>query len=104
MCGSKLCSLSQSKAPISLPYFFQMVESLNMVLVVGLSVDYSVHLAEGYSRSAHFDRLSRTRDALREVKYLDSPHDTFYKKVYCGYEKLFWQGCCKGVPEGTEVH
>jgi predicted RND superfamily exporter protein len=45
----------------------QMLESLNLVLVVGLSVDYVVHLAEGYSRSAHNDRLGRTRDALEEV-------------------------------------
>ncbi len=38
-----------------------------MVLVVGLAVDYCVHLAEGYSRSAHSDRKNRTRDALTEV-------------------------------------
>jgi len=34
---------------------------------VGLSVDYVVHLAEGYSRSAKVDRLGRTRDMLGEV-------------------------------------
>lgn len=38
-----------------------------MVLVVGLSVDYVVHLAEGYSRSLQTDRRGRTRDMLREV-------------------------------------
>jgi predicted RND superfamily exporter protein len=43
------------------------LESLNLVLVVGLAVDYVVHLAEGYSRSAHSDRLNRLRDALEEV-------------------------------------
>ena len=43
------------------------MESLNLVLVVGLAVDYCVHLAEGYSRSTHHDRLGRVRDALTEV-------------------------------------
>jgi len=47
--------------------YFQLLESLNLVLVVGLSVDYVVHLAEGYSRSAKRDRLGRTRDMLGEV-------------------------------------
>ena len=45
----------------------QVLESLNLVLVVGLSVDYVVHLAEGYSRSVKGDRLGRTRDMLEEV-------------------------------------
>ena len=45
----------------------QMLESLNLVLVVGLSVDYVVHLAEGYSRSLHTDRLGRLHDMLEEV-------------------------------------
>ena len=38
-----------------------------MCMVVGLSVDYVVHLAEGYHRSAHADRESRVRDMLEEV-------------------------------------
>ena len=37
------------------------------MLVVGLSVDYVVHLAEGYSRSLHKDRHGRVRDMLQEV-------------------------------------
>jgi predicted RND superfamily exporter protein len=45
----------------------QMLESLNLVLVVGLSVDYVVHLAEGYSRSLRKDRLGRVQDMLEEV-------------------------------------
>ena len=45
----------------------QVLESLNLVLVVGLSVDYVVHLAEGYSRSAASTRKERTRDMLEEV-------------------------------------
>ena len=46
---------------------FQLLESLNLVLVVGLAVDYVVHLAEGYSRSSHRNRLGRTKDMLEEV-------------------------------------
>ena len=38
-----------------------------MCMVVGLSVDYVVHLAEGYHRSARADRVSRVRDMLEEV-------------------------------------
>ena len=38
-----------------------------MCMVVGLSVDYVVHLAEGYHMSAHTDRMSRLRDMLEEV-------------------------------------
>ena len=46
---------------------FQMLVSLNMCIVVGLSVDYVVHLAEGYHLSLHKDRLSRTRDMLEDM-------------------------------------
>ena len=35
-----------------------------MCMVVGLTVDYVVHLAEGYHISKHSDRKSRTRDML----------------------------------------
>ncbi|XP_045172972.2 protein dispatched homolog 1-like [Mercenaria mercenaria] len=41
-----------------------MIEAMNMCMVVGLSVDYVVHLAEGYTLSLHHDRLSRVRDML----------------------------------------
>ncbi|XP_076080756.1 protein dispatched homolog 1-like [Mytilus galloprovincialis] len=41
--------------------------SLNMCIVVGLAVDYVVHLAEGYHLSLHKDRLNRTRDMLEEM-------------------------------------
>ncbi|ELU03862.1 hypothetical protein CAPTEDRAFT_209557 [Capitella teleta] len=44
-----------------------LLESLNLVLVVGLSVDYVVHLAEGYSRSKYTDRLGRVQHMLEEV-------------------------------------
>ena len=43
------------------------MESINLTLVVGLSVDYVVHLAEGYSRSTHTTRLGRLHDSLAEV-------------------------------------
>ena len=48
-------------------FCFQVMESINLVLVVGLSVDYVVHLAEGYCRSTQTDRKGRTRDMLEEV-------------------------------------
>ena len=38
-----------------------------MCMVVGLTVDYVVHLAEGYSLSLHKDRLSRVQDMLYEI-------------------------------------
>ncbi|XP_060601881.1 protein dispatched homolog 3-like [Ruditapes philippinarum] len=41
-----------------------MIEAMNMCMVVGLSVDYVVHLAEGYTLSLHTGRLSRVRDML----------------------------------------
>jgi hypothetical protein len=36
-------------------------------MVVGLTVDYVVHLAEGYTLSLHKDRFSRVRDMLDEM-------------------------------------
>lgn len=36
-------------------------------MVVGLAVDYVVHLAEGYTHSLHNDRMSRVRDMLEEM-------------------------------------
>lgn len=35
-----------------------------MCMVVGLTVDYVVHLAEGYHMSKHIDRKSRVQDML----------------------------------------
>ncbi|XP_074657388.1 protein dispatched homolog 1-like [Tubulanus polymorphus] len=43
------------------------LESLNMCLVVGLSIDYCVHLAEGYHHSLFRQRLHRLRDTLERV-------------------------------------
>ena len=47
--------------------FFQLLESVNLVLLVGLSVDYVVHLAEAYSRSTRRDRKGRVQGMLAEV-------------------------------------
>ena len=41
--------------------------SMNLSLIVGLSVDYVVHMAEGYHISAHKDRKGRVRDMLEHV-------------------------------------
>ena len=43
------------------------MESLNLTLVVGLAVDYCVHLADGYVRSKKVKRVDRVRDMLRTV-------------------------------------
>lgn len=43
------------------------MESLNLTLVVGLAVDYCVHLADGYVRSKRTKRVDRLRDMLRTV-------------------------------------
>lgn len=45
----------------------QVMVSMNLALLVGLSVDYVVHLAEAYHRSPHRDRLGRTRDMLEHL-------------------------------------
>ena len=43
------------------------MESLNLTLVVGLAVDYCVHLADGYVRSKKTRRVDRVRDMLKTV-------------------------------------
>lgn len=43
------------------------MESLNLVLVVGLAVDYCVHLAENYCRSPCISRLDRVQDTLEHT-------------------------------------
>jgi hypothetical protein len=44
-----------------------MMISMNLTLLVGLSVDYIVHLAEGYHLSEHINRLDRVRDMLENL-------------------------------------
>lgn len=43
------------------------LESLNLTLVVGLAVDYVVHLAEGYMHLVGEDRLTKVRHTLTHV-------------------------------------
>ena len=43
------------------------LESLNLTLVVGLAVDYVVHLAEGYMELKHESRLARVHHTLKHV-------------------------------------
>lgn len=43
------------------------LESLNLTLVVGLAVDYVVHLAEGYHSSVKKDRNGKVQDMLEDV-------------------------------------
>ena len=43
------------------------MESINLTLVVGLSVDYCVHLADGYVRSKKLTREEKVRDMLKHV-------------------------------------
>lgn len=52
---------------------------MNLSLVVGLSVDYVVHLAEGYHLSLAKDRHGRVRDMLAE----------FGTSVLCGFTTTF---------------
>lgn len=43
------------------------LESLNLTLVVGLAVDYVVHLADGYVRSQKHSRVDKVRETLGHV-------------------------------------
>lgn len=43
------------------------LESVNLTLVVGLAVDYVVHLAEGYMELKDFNRLTKVRHTLGHV-------------------------------------
>ena len=49
------------------PGGWQVFESVNLSLVVGLAVDYVVHLAEGYHAAPARDRLGRTHHMLEQV-------------------------------------
>jgi len=40
------------------------IESISVTILVGLSVDYIVHLAVGYVESRHSKRHARTRESL----------------------------------------
>ena len=46
---------------------WQSLESLNMSLIVGLAIDYVVHLVEAYHFSKQPTRLGKSHDMLSEV-------------------------------------
>ena len=54
-------------ALVNLFFFLQVQESIILSLVVGLSIDYTVHLAEAYSRSDEKLRKRRLHDTLQTV-------------------------------------
>lgn len=54
-------------AEISIIPCLQVLEALNMSLVVGLSVDYAVHLGVAYTYAPFYDRKRRVRHALGEI-------------------------------------
>ena len=62
------------------------------MLVVGLAVDYVVHLAEGYGRSEHKDRKQRTRDTLTEVgiSVLSGAVTTVGASLSCSVHKYYF--------------
>ncbi|WAR20450.1 DISP1-like protein [Mya arenaria] len=61
MCCSTICVIGI--IPL-IGWKLGILESLNMCMVVGLTVDYVVHLAEGYHTSQKADRKSRVQDML----------------------------------------
>lgn len=42
-------------------------ESITVVILIGFSVDYVVHLANHYVESSYNDRYNRTKEALQEI-------------------------------------
>ena len=61
-CVVILCIINE--VPFSL---WQVLESLNLCMVVGLAVDYVVHLAEAYNASKCFRRQEKTRNMLEKI-------------------------------------
>ena len=45
-------------------YSLGISESIGIVILIGLSVDYCVHLASHYVDSVYHDRYSKTKDAF----------------------------------------
>ncbi|PVD32342.1 hypothetical protein C0Q70_07775 [Pomacea canaliculata] len=93
----RLTSLSLSfqhyRQYIYIHQMLSVLESLNLSLVVGLSVDYVVHLAEGYHSSTATNRLDRTRDMLDHVgiSILSGAITTLGAAVFmCGAVILFF--------------
>merc|ERR1711988_1185366 len=58
--------------------------SICLIVVIGLSVDYSVHLCHSYMESKHASREERTRDALTEmgISVISGAVTTFCASVF----------------------
>jgi predicted RND superfamily exporter protein len=46
---------------------FGMIESFSLVIIVGFSVDYTVHIASHYAHSPFDDKFSRVEESLKEM-------------------------------------
>jgi predicted RND superfamily exporter protein len=46
---------------------FGLIESISLVIIVGFSVDYTVHLGSHYTHSVFKDKFSRTQESLGEM-------------------------------------
>ncbi len=62
-------------------------ESISIVVLIGFSVDYTVHLAADYTHSAQDTRHGKMRQALREMGV--SILSGFLTTFGCGFF-LFW--------------
>jgi hypothetical protein len=51
----------------ALGWSFGVVEAIGLIVFVGFSVDYSLHIIEAYNQSAHSDRFAKTRQALLQA-------------------------------------
>ena len=49
------------------PLVLQVLEAVNLILVVGLAVNYVEHLAQAYAYGSYDGRLERTQNALEQV-------------------------------------
>lgn len=68
------------------------LESLNLTMVVGLAVDYVVHLAQGYVYSTASGRLERVQDTLGHVgiSVLSGACTTLGASVFMFGAKIFF--------------
>ncbi len=71
-------------------FIFQVLESLNLGLVVGLSVDYVVHLAEAYRTSPSSSRDGRVRSMLESMglSVLSGAITTFGGAIFMLFSKI----------------
>ena len=48
-------------------WMLYVLESISVVIIIGFSIDYVVHLANHYSESVYDDKFYRTKDALQSI-------------------------------------